>query len=110
MSFIAATVHLARRISFGRWREVFKIADPRLGSREWAVGSHYSIADIHLFRLYWRFKTTTSPAAGEYPALDAHFARIMAHPGVQKKIETESAIGYSLPFGPVPSWSAATSS
>jgi len=97
MSFTAATVHPARRIGLERWREVFKFADPRLGSNEWAVGGHYSIADIHLFRLYWRFKTTTSPAAGEYPSLDAHFARIMARPAVQKTIEIESRIGYNLP-------------
>jgi glutathione S-transferase len=97
MSFIAATVHPARRIGPERWKEVFKIADQRLGSDEWAVGGHYSIADIHLFRLYWRFKTTTSPASGEYPGLDAHYARIMARPAVKKTIEIESAIGYNLP-------------
>ncbi|HEY3910601.1 MAG TPA: glutathione S-transferase family protein [Stellaceae bacterium] len=97
MSFIAATIHPARRIGLERWREVFKIADPRLGSNEWAVGGHYSIADIHLFRLYWRFKTTTSPPAGEYPSLDAHFERVMARPAVKKTIEIESAIGYNLP-------------
>ncbi len=97
MSFIAATIHPARRIGLERWREVFKIADPRLGANEWAVGGRYSIADIHLFRLYWRFKTTTSPASGEYPSLDAHFARIMARPAVKKTIAIESAIGYNLP-------------
>ena len=47
--------------------EVFKIADPRLGANEWTVGGHYSIADIHLFRLYWRFKTSTSPGARRIP-------------------------------------------
>lgn len=97
MSFIAATVHPARRIGLERWREVFKIADPRLGSNEWAVGGRYSIADIHLFRLYWRFKTTTSPASGEYPNLDAHFNRVMTRPAVQKTIEIESKVGYNLP-------------
>ncbi len=97
MSFIAATIHPARRIGLERWREVFKIADPKLGPNEWAVGGHYSIADIHLFRLYWRFKTTTAPAAGEYPSLDAHFERIMARPAVKQTIEIESAIGYNLP-------------
>jgi glutathione S-transferase len=97
MSFTAATLHPARRIGLERWKEVFKIADPRLGSNEWAAGGHYSIADIHLFRLYWRFKTTTSPAAGEYPNLDRHFDRIMVRPAVKKTIEIESKIGYQLP-------------
>jgi glutathione S-transferase len=93
MSFTAATLHPARRIGLERWKEVFKIADPRLGSKEWAAGGHYSIADIHLFRLYWRFKTTTNPPAGEYPNLDAYFERVMARPAVKKTIEIESKVG-----------------
>ena len=97
MSFIAATIHPARRIGPERWKEVFKLADPLLGPNEWAVGGRYSIADIHLFRLYWRFKTATSPAPGEYPSLDAHFARMMARSAVQKTIEIESKVGYQLP-------------
>src|SRR5262249_31736997 len=63
MSFIAATVHPARRIGPERWREVFEIAERRLGKPGW-IGARYSIADIHLFRLYWRFATTTHPAPG----------------------------------------------
>jgi len=97
MSFIAATVHPARRIGPERWKEVFKIADPRLGDNQWAVGDRYSIADIHLFRLYWRFKTANSPAPGEYPRLDAHFTRMMARRAVQTTIEIESKVGYNLP-------------
>jgi len=96
MSFIAATVHPARRIGLDRWKEVFGIAERRLGGREWTVG-RYSVADIHLFRLYWRFFTSTSPAPGEYPGLSAHYDRMMARPAVQKTIEIESAIGYNLP-------------
>jgi glutathione S-transferase len=97
MSFIASTIHPARRVGLERWKEVFKIADPRLDAKEWAVGDRYSIADIHLFRLYWRFKTATSPAAGEYPNLDAHYKRVVTRPAVKKTIEIESAIGYNLP-------------
>src|SRR5262249_12953402 len=54
MSFIAATVHPARRQGIEYARGIFGLADRRLGNREWAV-AHYSIADIHLFRLFWRF-------------------------------------------------------
>src|SRR5579863_4789773 len=54
MSFIASTIHPARRIGEARWREVFALAEQRLGPNDWTV-EHYSIADIHLFRLYWRF-------------------------------------------------------
>src|SRR5215472_15044688 len=37
MSFIAATIHPARRIGLERWQEVFMLADPRLGVDHWAV-------------------------------------------------------------------------
>jgi glutathione S-transferase len=56
MSFVAATIHPSRRQGPERAAEVFTLADRRLGSREWALRA-YSIADIHLFRLYWRLAT-----------------------------------------------------
>jgi glutathione S-transferase len=96
MSFIAATVHPARRAGVERWREVFHLAEQRLGRREWTV-EKYSISDIHLFRLFWRFADSEHPAAGEYPGLMAHYERMMARPAVEKTIEIESAIGYQLP-------------
>jgi glutathione S-transferase len=97
MSFIAATVHPARRIGEARWREVIGIADQRLGPRTWAVGDRCTIADIHLFRLYWRFEMTLNPDPAAYPNLTAHHARMMARPAVKKTIEIESAVGYNLP-------------
>jgi glutathione S-transferase len=97
MSFIASTVHPARRIGRERWIEVFHIAEKRFGAREWAVGSAYSIADIHLFRLYWRFVKTLGPDPASFPNLHRHYDRIMARPAVQRTIEIESAIGYELP-------------
>jgi glutathione S-transferase len=96
MSFIASTIHPARRIGVERWKEVFEIAERRLGGKEWAV-RHYSIADIHLFRLYWRFVGSVKPAPGNYPNLSAHYDRMMARPAVQRTIEIENAIGYALP-------------
>jgi glutathione S-transferase len=96
MSFIASTIHPARRIGVERWKEVFEIAERRLGGKERAVG-HYSIADIHLFRLYWRFVGSVKPAPGNYPDLSAHYDRMMARPAVQRTIEIENAIGYALP-------------
>jgi glutathione S-transferase len=96
MSFIAATVHPARRIGPERWREVFEIAEKRLGRPGW-IGERYSIADIHLFRLYWRFATTTHPAPGSYPNLAAHYDLMMARSAVQRTIEIERGIGYQLP-------------
>jgi glutathione S-transferase len=96
MSFIAATIHPARRAGDDRWREVFVLADQRLGPSEWTV-DRYSIADIHLFRLYWRFVDTLHPAPGAYPNLSAHYDRMMARPAVQKTLKAEAAIGYNLP-------------
>jgi glutathione S-transferase len=77
-------------------RDVYAIADKRLGTT-WALGERYSIADIHLFRLYWRLFNSLKPAPGTFPNLDAHYARMMARPAVKKTIEIESAIGYELP-------------
>jgi glutathione S-transferase len=95
MSFIASTVHPARRRGLEYAKEIYAIADRRLGSG-WAIGG-YSIADIHLFRLYWRFANSLNPAPGAFPNLKAHHARMMTRPAVRKAIEIESAIGYELP-------------
>ena len=97
MSFIASTIHPARRIGRERSEEVFQIADKRLGPREWAVGSVYSIADIHLFRLYWRFVGAFGPQPDTFPNLTRHYDRMMARAAVQRTLEIESAIGYELP-------------
>jgi glutathione S-transferase len=96
MSFIASTIHPARRIGIERWREVFGLAEQRLGGREWAL-NRYSVADIHLFRLFWRFVDSVKPAAGKFPGLSAHYERMTARPAVQKTLEIESAIGFQLP-------------
>jgi glutathione S-transferase len=96
MSFVAATVHPARRQGLEHAMGVYQLADQRLGKREWAAGA-YSIADIHLFRLYWRFAGSLNPPAGAFPNLQAHHDRMMARPAVIRTIEVEAAIGYELP-------------
>jgi glutathione S-transferase len=97
MSFIAATVHPARRAGNERWREVFHLCERRLAGQDWAVGGHYSIADIHLFRLFWRFVDALHPPASDYPGLMAHYERMMARAAVKQTIAIESAIGYEFP-------------
>ncbi len=97
MSFIAATVHPARRAGRERSVEVFEIADKRLGNGDWAVGSSYSIADIHLFRLYWRFVGSFGPHPDAFPNLTRHYDRMMVRPAVQRTLQAESAVGYGLP-------------
>jgi glutathione S-transferase len=96
MSFIASTIHPARRIGVKRWKEVFEIAEKRLARQDWAVG-RYSTADIHLFRLFWRFFDSLHPAREAYPGLSAHYDRMMARPAVRRVLEIESAVGYQLP-------------
>ena len=96
MSFIAATIHPARRAGEARWREVFGLAERRLAPNAWTV-EKYSIADIHLFRLYWRFVDALHPDPATYPNLSAHYHRMLARPAVQRTLEAEAAIGYNLP-------------
>ena len=97
MSFIAATVHPARRQGLDHARAVYAVVDQRLGKRTWALGDRFSIADIHLFRLFWRFRNSLNPEPGEFPSLGAHYDRMMARPAVKKTIEVETAVGYELP-------------
>jgi len=96
MSFIAAFLHPARGLGQAVAAERFGLADRRLGKQDWALG-RYSIADIHLFRLFWRYVGALKPARGSFPSLEAHYDRMMARPAVQKTIEIESSIGYALP-------------
>ncbi len=96
MSFIAATLHPSRRLGLELARSVYGIAEQRLGEKDWVVG-RYSIADIHLFRLFWRFRRSLDVAPGEFPRLSEHYERMMARPAVRKTIEIETAIGYELP-------------
>ena len=94
--FHAATVHPVRRQGIDNAHTVFGIADRRLGNGAWAL-ERYSIADIHLFRLYWRFRNSLHPAPGAFPNLSAHYDRMMARPAVRRTCEIEAAIGYELP-------------
>jgi glutathione S-transferase len=96
MSFIASTLHPARQRGLAHAIAVWRIADQKLGNG-WALGKSYSIADIHLFRLYWRLLNSLNPAPGTFANLDTHYARMMARPAVQKTIEVETTVGYELP-------------
>lgn len=96
MSFIASTIHPARRRGLEYAREIYEIADRRLGDRIWALGD-YSIVDIHLFRLFWRFRNSLNPGDDEFPSLVSHYDRMMQRPAVQTTLRIESEIGYNLP-------------
>jgi len=96
MSFIASTLHPARRRGIDYVKIVYGIADKRLGGNEWAIG-RYSIADIHLFRLYWRIAGSFKPEPGMFPNLQRHHDQMMARLAVQRTLEIERAVGYELP-------------
>jgi glutathione S-transferase len=73
MSFAASTLHPARPRGLDHAKEVWGIADRRLGNGR-ALGRH-SIADIHLFRLYWRRQFAQARAGNlsqSHRALCAH--------------------------------------
>jgi len=97
MSYIASTIHPARRQGLEQARAVYKVADDRLGPNAWCVGGRYSIADIHLFRLFWRFRNSLAPDPRDFPNIEAHYQRMMERPSVRKTIEIESRLGYELP-------------
>lgn len=96
MSFIASALHPARQRGMEYASEIYGLADRQLGSG-WVLGERYSIADIHLFRVYWRLFNSLHPAPGTFPNLDAHYAKMMSRSAVQRTIEAETAAGYELP-------------
>ncbi len=99
MSFLASTVHGARADAT-QGRAAFALAAQRLGAGEWALGD-YSVVDIFLFRLFWRFAARFQFTPDEFPNLEAHRARMLARPAVIKTLAVESAIaekaGLTLP-------------
>ena len=96
MSFIASTLHPARRQGQERAVGIYAVADRKLGDAEWALGA-YSIVDIHLFRLFWRLAGTFDIPVGDLPNLFAHRERMLRRDAVRRVIEVETAIGYELP-------------
>lgn len=88
MSFVASTMHGSRAKGLEHVANAFAVADRKLGDRQWAIG-RFSIADIHLFRVYWRFRPAIEAPLGTYPALEAHHDRMLARPAVQKALAVE---------------------
>jgi glutathione S-transferase len=95
MSFLASTVHVAFQRGIDVARSTWTLAEQRLSGAEWALG-RYSIVDIHLFRLFWRFSGRAGLNAEMYPGLAAHYSRMMARDAVRRTIAAEEAIGYEL--------------
>ena len=96
MSFAAATLHPTRKQGLERATSIYQVADRRIAGRDWILDS-YSIADIHLFRLFWRLNASLRPSPDIFPNLLAHHDRMLARPAVQRTIQAEARIGYELP-------------
>ena len=92
MSYVASTLHPARRIGLDHARATFLGAERKLGSGGWVLGA-YSVADIHLFRLFWRFVGYAEPRREDYPKLFAHHDAMMLRPAVQRTLADEAAAG-----------------
>jgi glutathione S-transferase len=96
MSFIASTLHPARRQGEEHVTEVWSLAERKFGERDWVLGN-YSVADIHLFRLYWRMINAPHPYPKGLRRLESLYERMMVRPAVQRTIKFESQLGYELP-------------
>jgi glutathione S-transferase len=99
MSFVASGIHPVARLGGEAVKNAWTIAEKKFALTSkgsgWALG-RYSIADIHLFRLYWRMVNRPNPPTG-FALMDGLLKRMMARPAVKKTIEAEAAIGYELP-------------
>ena len=96
MSFIASTLHPARQYGGEYAQKAWGIAEQKLGAKTWVAGA-YSIADIHLFRLFWRFRGSLGADPAKFPGLSAHHDQVMERPAVRKTFAVETALGYALP-------------
>jgi glutathione S-transferase len=79
ISFIASTLHPARQRGAEQANKVWHWAEQKLGSNTWATGA-YSIADIHLFRVFWRFRGSIGADPATFPALCAWNAQPCRRP------------------------------
>jgi len=90
MSFAASTMHGSRAKGPDAIEAAFSVADKKLAGREWAIG-RFSIADIHLFRVYWRFRPGLELPKSSFPTLQAHHDRMLARASVQQALEAEKS-------------------
>lgn len=96
MAFAASALHPARTLPPDRAQAIWSVAEQRLGDAPWILG-RYSIADIHVFRLFWRFKGAAGLDPARFPRLHAHHDRMLERPAVQHVLGVEQALGYELP-------------
>jgi glutathione S-transferase len=90
MSFLASSAHAAWRGGGEAAVPIYEVAEQRLAPSGWAVGDSFSIADIHLFRLFWRFHASAPITRDAFPRLFAHHDRLLARPSVQAALRAEA--------------------
>ena len=100
MSFLASSVQRAGREGMEVGHAAYALVERRLAGREWTVGDRMSVADIHLFRMFWRFQPLLDLGRADYPGLWSLHDRMMQRDAVRRVIGVESAIGYELPGWP----------
>lgn len=96
MSFVASGIHPIWSKGLDIALPQYDIADQKLGEREWIV-DEYSIADIHLFRVYWRLLSKYQLPPDRLPNLQRHHDQMIQRPAVVKTLEVEASVGYELP-------------
>lgn len=100
MGFLAASVQRAGREGAEAGHAAYALVERNLGGRRWTVGEAMSVADIHLFRMFWRFQPLLGLDRADYPGLWDLHDRMLQRDAVQRVIAAESAIGYELPGWP----------
>lgn len=90
MSYVASGLHPVWSKGLDLAMPAFEVADQRLGDQQWAVDT-YSIADIHLFRLYWRLAGANDLPAGSLPNLKRHHDQMLQRPAIIRTLEAEAA-------------------
>jgi glutathione S-transferase len=91
-SFLASSAHAAWRAGGDEAIAIYKVAESRLASSGWAVGDRFSIADIHLFRLFWRFHGSAGLSRDAFPGLFAHHDRVLVRASVRQALEAEASL------------------
>ncbi|MFY0614131.1 MAG: glutathione S-transferase family protein [Hyphomicrobiaceae bacterium] len=89
MSYVASGLHPVWSKGLDLAMPAFEVADNRLGDNEWAIGN-YSIADIHLFRLYWRLAGASDLPAGSLQNLKRHHDQMLQRPAIIRTLEAEA--------------------
>ncbi len=89
MSYVASGLHPVWSKGLDLAMPAFEVANQRLGDNQWVIGD-YSIADIHLFRLYWRLAGANELPTGSLPNLKRHHDQMMQRPAVTRTIEVET--------------------